>query len=172
MTPTRANLELKARLGDPAAARAALVALGARLAAVEDQLDTYFAVPHGRLKLREINGREALLIWYDRPDARVSRRCDYHLVPTADPAGLRAALSAALTVRGEVRKRREIFLWHNVRIHLDEVAGLGRFVEFEAVLGPDDDPAASQVRLATLGERLGLTPDHHEATSYADLLGL
>jgi len=34
-----------------------------------------------------------------------------------------------------VSKRREIYLWHNVRIHLDAVTGLGSFVEFEAVLG-------------------------------------
>jgi adenylate cyclase class IV len=34
-----------------------------------------------------------------------------------------------------VSKRREIYLWHNVRIHPDAVTGLGSFVEFEAVFG-------------------------------------
>ncbi|MGK3856667.1 class IV adenylate cyclase, partial [Enterococcus faecium] len=82
----------------------------------------------GRLKLREIDGQAAVLIWYDRPDHDAARLSKYHLVPVADPAALKAALTDALGVRGEVRKRREIYLWHNVRIHLDEVAGLGSFL--------------------------------------------
>ena len=51
-----------------------------------------------------------------------------------DAGALKTALVAALGIRGVVHKRREIYLWHNVRIHLDEVAGLGALVEFEAVL--------------------------------------
>ena len=55
-------------------------------------------------------------------------------MPIAEPALLKAALTAALGVRRVVDKRREIFLADNVRIHLDDVAGLGTFLEFEAVL--------------------------------------
>lgn len=171
MTPRR-NLEVKARCADLSSARAVALALGAQAAGIEAQTDTYFRVPHGRLKLREIDGQTAVLIAYDRPDASAVRLSAYHLVPVSEPATLKAALAAALGLRGAVAKRREILLWHNVRIHLDEVANLGTFVEFEAVLGPDDDEAMAAVRLAELGAALGIETAHHLAPSYADLLGL
>src|SRR5262245_32987098 len=141
--PLRRNLELKARCPDLPAAREAALRLGARLTSTESQLDTFFRAAHGRLQLREIDGQPAVLIWYDRPDLDRPRGCDYFLVPAPDPALLKIALTAALGVRGAVRKRREVYLWHNVRAHLDEVEGLGRFLEFEAVLSPDEGEAAS-----------------------------
>jgi predicted adenylyl cyclase CyaB len=166
------NLELKARHADLRAAAAAVERLGARGPAAEDQTDTYFRVPNGRLKLREIAGRPGVLIWYDRPDRADARTSAYLLVPVPDPDGLRTALTAALSVRGAVRKRRTIYLWHNVRIHLDEVAGLGTFVEFEAVLWPGEDEPTARARLEELGRLLGIGPADHLAPSYADLLGL
>jgi predicted adenylyl cyclase CyaB len=168
----RRNLELKARHPDLAAARETVRRLGAQPAGTEDQTDTFFHVPQGRLKLREIDGRPAVLIWYDRPDDEGVRPSRYHLVTVEDPAGLRAALAAGLGVRGQVRKRREIFLWHNVRVHLDEVAGLGTFVEFEAVLSPTEDEAISQARLDRLGETLAIDSSLRVSRSYVDLLGL
>jgi adenylate cyclase class IV len=166
------NLELKARHPDLHAAAAAAEQLGARGPTVEDQTDTYFRVPNGRLKLREILGQPAVLIWYTRPDLRDARTSAYQLVPVPDPGGLRAALAGALTVRGMVRKRRTIYLWHNVRIHLDEVDGLGTFVEFEAVLSPGEDEAAARRRLEELCRVMAIRPEDHLAPSYADLLGL
>ena len=168
----RRNLELKARHPNLAAARELVQELGAAQAGVEVQLDTYFRARHGRLKLREIQRQAATLIWYDRADQAKARICQYRLVPIAEPEPLKAALAAALGVRGEVSKRREIFLWHNIRIHLDEVAGLGTFVEFEAVLSPEDDEAIAQERLKHLSDRLGISPGDVMAQSNAELLGL
>lgn len=169
MTPRR-NLEVKARCADLSRARAASLALGAQAAGIEAQTDTYFHVPHGRLKLREINGLTAVLIAYERPNIGAARLSAYHLVPVSNPASLKAALTAALGLRGAVIKRREILLWHNVRIHLDEVSNLGTFVEFEAVLGPGDDETTAAARLAQLGAALGIESADHLAPSYADLL--
>ena len=84
---------------------------------------------------------------------------------------MHAALSNALGMRGEVRKRREVWHWHNVRVHLDEVGELGTFIEFEAVLDEESDEAISVVRLETLGRALGLDPANDVPGSYADLLG-
>ena len=169
----RRNLELKARHGDLAAARKAVQAIaGISTGGVENQVDTYFQVPHGRLKLREINEESATLIFYQRPDQAAARICNYQLVPVPNPAPLKTALSAALGIRGVVRKRREIYFWHNVRIHLDEVAGLGTFVEFEAVLGPEDDERLAQERLDQLCRLFGISPGDLLGRSNADLLGL
>ena len=169
--PPSRNVELKCRCRDLAAARAAAVSLDAKDGGVLRQVDTYFPVPHGRLKLRVTEGSTAELIWYDRADAATARHSDYRLTPTDRPAELRASLAAALGVRGEVRKVRHLLLWQNVRIHLDDVAGLGTFVEFEAVLGAGETEPAGHARLAELCRTMSLTPADRLATSYADLSG-
>src|SRR5262249_9643614 len=113
-----------------------------------------------------------VLISYNRPDQPGVRSSSYRLVPVPNPAALEAALSAALGLRGRVRKRRAIYFWHNVRIHLDEVTGLGTFIEFEAVLSESEDEAASQAHLAELCRALAVDPADSLAPSYADLMGI
>jgi adenylate cyclase class IV len=172
LSETRRNLELKTRHADLAAARQAVLHLGARAVTIEEQTDTYFRVPHGRLKLREVADRPAVLIWYERPDSSLARLSAYYLVPVSEPSLLKQALTAALGARGKVCKRREILLWHNVRIHLDQVDGLGTFVEFEAVLGGGDDEPTATAQLEELSKALAIQQANLVATSYADLLGL
>ena len=171
----RRNLELKLRLPDLATVRRACAAV-AKPAGAMEQVDTYFHVPHGRLKLREQLGAaaapEATLIAYHRPDKADVRASEYHLVPVPDAAALKAALSAALGVRGVVRKRRELLRYHNVRIHLDEVGGLGTFLEFEAIISQQADEELSSRRLSELCRLLGLDRSRGIAGSYADLLGV
>jgi adenylate cyclase class IV len=166
----QSNYEVKARCSDLAAARAAVIRLGARPAEVVNQTDTFFDARRGRLKLREVEGRAAELIWYDRPNRTGPRLSSYHLVPVADGPGLRAALAAALGLGREVRKRREVLLWENVRIHLDEVDGLGTFVEFEAVLGPGETLDTSRERLDQLVEAVRVRLEDKVGQAYADLL--
>jgi predicted adenylyl cyclase CyaB len=172
MAVLQQNLELKARCPNLEAARASVGRLGARAVGIEVQTDTFFRVPSGRLKLREIEGQPAVLIWYDRPDELSARRSRYYLNSVPDPEKMKATLTAALGVRGVVHKRRAIYLWHNVRIHLDEVCDLGTFVEFEAVLGPGDEVPAAETRLDDLCRVLSIVPADHLAVAYADLLGL
>lgn len=168
----RQNLEVKVRHADLDAAREALGRLGAQFGAIEVQRDTYFRVPRGRLKLREIDGRVANLIWYERPDREGVRGSAYYLVPVADAPAMRAALTAALGITGEVRKQREIHFWHNVRIHLDQVNGLGSFLEMEAVLASEPDEIASRERLHHLSAALGISAASQIASSYIDLQGI
>ena len=147
-----------------------LLALPPRHHAAEAQTDTYFQVHAGRLKLREIEGQAAQLIWYLRPDTAGGRLSDYQLTAVLDPAALRAMLAGALGLRRVVKKRREIYLWKNVRIHLDVVEGLGSFLELEAVVTAEEDLAASQRHLDMLTDALGIRPGDTIAGSYADLL--
>ena len=172
-TSPRRNIELKARCPDLAAASRAARAIGARDAGLLVQTDSYFQVPRGRLKLRETDGKPAELIWYVRPNETSFRGSDYYVLPVPEPAATRAALSAALGLRGVVAKRRELMLWHNVRIHLDQVDRLGSFIEFEAVVGGDDaDEATSHQRLAELARALHVRDEDRIAVSYSDLLGI
>ncbi|MGB7158971.1 MAG: class IV adenylate cyclase [Tepidisphaeraceae bacterium] len=177
----RRNIELKSRLANLSAAREAALRLGARDAGLLEQTDTYFHCTTGRLKLRETVGRDAELIAYARPDHPDARASDYHLISVAEPGPLKRGLANALGVRVVVVKRRQLLIWHdstdlaevNVRIHLDEVQGLGSFCEFEAVLGETNDPndeSASTAGLAVLADALGLHARDRIATSYCDLL--
>jgi predicted adenylyl cyclase CyaB len=134
------------------------------------QQDTYFHCRAGRLKLRTIEGRPAQLVSYTRPDRTDVALSRYHLVDVPDPAALEEALAATLGIWVVVRKRREIFLYHNVRIHLDQVDELGCFLEFEAVLGATDDEPDSRSRLDFLSHHFGLSPACLLETSYSDLL--
>src|SRR5215204_3744415 len=138
--PSR-NVELKAHDPDPARTLERALAARAEDRGLIRQRDTYFAVRHGRLKLREEEPGGATLIAYDRPDAATERVSDYRLVPVAEPALLRDALVAATGVAVVVEKRRELLMWETVRIHLDEVDGLGAFLELEAVAEPGSDLA-------------------------------
>jgi len=166
------NIELKARCRDLAAAEAAARRLDVRDAGVQEQIDTYFHCQRGRLKLREIVGVRAELIWYDRSNEARSRQSDYRLVAVPNADELKATLAAACGVRGEVRKHRHVLLWHNVRIHLDRVDDLGSFVEFEAVMGPGEDEPTGHARLAELCRAMAIAPDDYLEVSYSDLLGL
>ena len=170
------NIEIKARCGELDGARAAAEKLGAHPGGFLDQTDTYYRAAHGRLKLREINSERAELIWYVRPDDADARSSDYHVAPIAleNVPGVKAALAAAVGVRGIVRKRRELWRWHNVRIHLDTVESLGTFIEFEAVIGPDagEDESTAHARLAELCRAMNVRDDDRLAQSYSDLLEL
>ncbi|MEN8159378.1 MAG: class IV adenylate cyclase, partial [Myxococcota bacterium] len=148
-----ANLELKARCSDLAAARRRAEAVATEWLGVDTQVDTYFRAPGGRLKLRESTLSGAQLIPYLRPDAKEARRSDYVVIPVPEPERTRALLTALLGVHRVVRKRREIALHHNVRIHLDRVEGLGDFVELEAVWdGSPEGEAEQATRVAFLRE--------------------
>jgi predicted adenylyl cyclase CyaB len=164
------NIELKARLSDLDAARRVAESVATRRLGGQRQVDIYFHCRDGRLKLREIDGLSAQLVWYDRPDQQGPKASDYVLVPVANPQTLKAALAAALGIRVVVRKRREIFLVDNVRIHLDEVDGLGPFLEFESVLSAEIDDARGRDQLDALAATFSIDKADLQSGSYADLI--
>ncbi len=126
------NFEFKARLKDEKHIRTTLKNLRARFLGTDRQVDTYFQVQHGRLKVRE--GRlENALIFYQRADASRARRATIDLMLLPRRNSVRAILANALPVLAAVDKRREIYFVGNVKIHLDRVRSLGRFIEVEAI---------------------------------------
>jgi homotetrameric cytidine deaminase len=165
------NLELKARDPEPQQTVARCRALGASDEGVLEQRDTYFAGRHGRLKLREQDGSAAELIAYRRPDTREAQESAFIRAGVADPAALQEALGAALGETVVVVKRRRLWMWENVRIHLDDVLGLGTFIELEAMVGRGlntEEEAAEKV--ARLRSELAIADDALIAAGYADLL--
>ena len=164
------NVELKARVRDLARLRQTAERVATEYLGWQHQIDTYFRCPRGRLKLREIEGQQAQLVGYMRPDATGSKVSDYRLTAVIDAASLKQTLAAALDVLVVVDKQREIFLYQNVRIHLDRVAGLGTFLEFEAVLSGEIDQAQGQAQVVFLRGEFSIDPGDLLALSYSDLL--
>ncbi len=165
------NVELKARDADPEATAARCLALGAEDHGVLSQRDTYFGRAAGRLKLREQGERGSQLIAYRRPDASGPEESSYVIAPVAAPEELVEALAAALGTTVVVAKRRRLFIWERVRIHLDEVDGLGTFIELEALVGPGlNDLATAREKVRRLRAELAIEDDALVAVGYSDLL--
>jgi homotetrameric cytidine deaminase len=164
----RRNVELKALDPDPQRSLATCRELGAEDRGVLHQRDTYFRTRSGRLKLREEDGAGAVLIQYDRPDAAAARESRYRLTRVEDPDELRASLDSALGRLVVVDKERHLLVWEGVRIHLDDVAGLGSFVELEGVAPPGSDLEPEREKVAHLQRALGI--DEILTDSYSDRL--
>lgn len=163
-------IEIKARCTQAQRIRDYLRSHGADIRGIDHQTDTYFQVPHGRLKLRE--GRiENTLIYYERADQESAKQSNVLLTKTQPDFALKAQLTQALGVLVVVKKQREIAFIDNVKFHIDRVEGLGHFVEIEAIdnegtIGPERLRAQCQ----SFQNALGIQPRDLVAESYSDLL--
>lgn len=168
----RRNLELKVRYPDLERAARIIESLGAEYGGTIQQLDTYFHSQNGRLKLREYAQSEddAQLIWYDRDDDPDICSSRYLLTQIREPAAFKESLRRSVGVLIEVRKARELYVWENIRIHLDDVAGLGRFIEFEAILFDNTGDEEGRHKLQNLCHHLQIEPDLYVGESYATLV--
>ena len=161
------NLELKASLASIKGAREQAAALGGVSKGTLLQSDTYFRVPRGRLKLRECVGSGSELIYYERDEVAPERWSHYVKEPVGNPEGLWRVLEKALGVRAVVDKKRDLYLYKNARIHIDEVAGLGTFIEFEV---QGNDPAASMSLMKELRECFGVRTESVIRASYGEMM--
>jgi predicted adenylyl cyclase CyaB len=164
-----ANIEIKARARNFADIRRRAEALSDAPVQVIPQEDTFFNTPNGRLKLRVLSDR-AQLIYYERPDRDGPKRSDYHIFETGDPDNLKITLSLAFGVRGTVSKTRYLYLVGQTRVHLDDVQGLGQFMELEVVLRPEQSDAEGKAIAEDLMNKLGVRPDDLLEGAYMDLL--
>ena len=164
------NIEVKARIDSLSDVRARLPALPCHGEHHLYQTDTFFHVVRGRLKLREFADGTGELIFYERPDEAGPKLSQYDRIPCDDTVPVLRALSTALGVRGVIRKRRQVVLIGNTRIHLDEVEGLGSFLELEVVLRDSDTVAAGQRTAAELLQILGIPESKLVSGAYLDLL--
>lgn len=164
------NFEFKAKVDDIATYENQLLTLTPTFHGIDHQIDTYFHVQHGRLKLREGNIENAL-IQYDREDvagAKVSHIILYTHVPNI---ALKDILIRQLGVKIVVDKKRKIYFIDNVKFHFDIVEKLGTFIEVEAI---DDKEAFTIEELKLQCDKyftfFGLTQRHIIDKSYSDLL--
>lgn len=164
------NIEVKARVDDleAVARRAAPLSRHGPEAIAQD--DTFFHAPNGRLKLRVFGDGSGELIAYDRSDRAGPKTSDYVRCPVAEPALLREALARSCGQRGRVRKQRTLYLIGATRVHLDEVEGLGTFVELEVMLTDDQTAEEGAAVARSLLAAFGIGEQQLLAGAYIDLL--
>jgi adenylate cyclase len=165
------NLEIKARVRDWEGMHARAAALADGPAELIAQEDTFFRVADGRLKLRVFADGTGELIFYQRPDAEGPKESRYLRTPLPEPAPLRESLAAAWGEIGRVVKRRTLYLVGRTRIHLDEVEGLGRFMELELILADGERPEDAEAEARGLMQALGVAEGDLVEGAYLDLLG-
>jgi adenylate cyclase class 2 len=165
-------VELKARVSDHEVLKKKLSALGAEHAGTFRQTDSYFRVPEGRLKLREVEGDGvAELIYYEREDIAGPKSDDAFILRVKEPEELKKILKKIVAPLVIVEKVREIYRIEGTQIHLDTVKSLGEFIEFERQTS--DDPKGiekDRLILEKLMEELKIDPRNLETLSYSDLL--
>lgn len=164
------NVEIKARTNDLESLARRAESLAGSPPEILEQQDTFFPVRRGRLKLRRFDAEFGELIFYDRPDAEGPKTSAYDAAPVADPDRLAAVLAAAFGTAGIVRKRRRVYIVGQMRVHLDEVEGLGTFLELEVMLHAGQS-AEEGARIAhELMARLDVREEDLIAGAYVDLL--
>lgn len=164
------NVEIKARLADPGRQREIAAGLADGSPERIEQEDTFFRVPRGRLKLRDLGGGRGELIAYDRSDLTGPSESRYAIFPAPDAAALCALLRSVLDVRGVVRKRREVFRVGRTRVHLDRVEGLGAYLELEVVLEPGEPRERGEATARDLVRKLEIDDRDLVDVAYIDLL--
>jgi predicted adenylyl cyclase CyaB len=134
------------------------------------QEDRYYKVKRGRLKLRLQEGSPAELIFYRRADSDRPRKSHYEIYYTPSPESLQSILTLALDSDTTIQKTRALFVYHNVRIHLDRVKFLGEFLELESVVNYSTSQQQALHHLEEIQQYLQSFLLKPVAAGYADLM--
>lgn len=164
------NIEIKARARNFDEIRRRAEKLSDGPVEVIPQEDIFFNTLQGRLKLRVFSDERGQLIYYTRPDQAGPKRSNYHISHTSDPANLKRVLELAYGIRGVVRKTRYLYLVGQTRVHLDDVEGLGQFIELEVVMQEGQSDAEGQRIAEELIVSLGVESSDLLEGAYMDLL--
>jgi len=164
------NIEFKAASADIIAAEKILLQHDPRFIGEDHQVDTYFTVATGRMKLREGNIENAL-IHYERENTAGSKSSQVILYQHQPDKNLKAILEKALGIKAVVDKRRKIYFIGNVKFHFDNVQNLGTFIEVEAI---DTDGSIGKEKLQEQCDYyaaiLGVKEEDFLAVSYSDMI--
>ncbi len=163
------NIEIKARINDYEKIKKLIEDICSIPIEIEQQEDTFFNTKHGRLKLREGDGESAIM-YYNRSDSHEPKQSDIALSFIDNPNALKTVLDKSIGIRGTVSKKRILYKYEQTRIHLDNVKGLGKFIELEVVLKPDQTSSDGEIIAYKLMEKLGIQKNDLIDVAYIDLI--
>jgi predicted adenylyl cyclase CyaB len=164
------NVEFKAKAHNIAELETKLQSLSPIFKGEDHQIDTYFNVNKGRLKLREGNIENAL-IYYERANTAGSKLSQILLYQHSPNGTLKEILIKTLGVKTIVDKRRRIYFIENVKFHFDTVQDLGTFIEVEAI---DKDGSIGIEKITAqckyYAEFFEIKEQNYLAYSYSDMV--
>ena len=164
------NIEIKARTSNPGKVRNQLLENNAAFMGTDQQTDTYFNVPVGRLKLRQGNIENAL-IYYTRTNQAGPKQSNCEVWPAPDSNGLRQILESSLGILVTVTKTREIYFIDNIKFHIDTIRELGNFIEIEASNKTADVSSEKlNEQCRHFMELFGIKDEELVEASYSDML--
>ncbi|MFH2029074.1 MAG: class IV adenylate cyclase [Bacteroidota bacterium] len=129
------NLELKLKLASHKEIRKTLRSIKAEFKGILRQKDIYYKTSGMLLKLRTVNGKHEL-IKYRRDESGADRWSDYELL-FLEGENVETYFNDFFETECIVEKSRELWLYKDTRIHLDDVKYLGLFLELETVVKED-----------------------------------
>lgn len=135
-----------------------------------NQKDIYYKVNYGRLKLRSVNNKQNELIFYLRPNQINSKKSKYFRIKIISPYIANTLIKLFVGLKGVVKKERKLFLYENIRIHLDTVEDLGDFIEFEYLIDSSHTEEMGHERLSRLLDQINIDKKTLCSTSYIDML--
>ena len=175
--------ELKASLeglptGEPEAAMEALGFIPARVLRQRDDYynapDRDFRVTDEALRLRwyEENGVSRVILTYKGPKLgqAASSRTEHETQVLGREQTEKLLLALGYTPAYQVEKLRREFTLGDVTLCLDQVKGLGRYLELELLIPDGGDRKGAENRLLSLLDRLGVSRTALTRSSYLELL--
>jgi len=164
------NVEIKASLTDRERALNTAARLSDSGREIIHQQDIFFRCQGARLKLRIFAVDRGELIRYQRDDVAEVRCSQYSIARTSDPSVLVDILTKTLGQLGTVRKTRTLYRVGQTRIHIDQVEGLGDFLELEVVLRIGQTEMEGKGIAEALLREFGIEQKQLIGTAYIDLL--
>jgi predicted adenylyl cyclase CyaB len=164
------NIEFKAMVNDLREVETRLQTLSPVFKGLDHQIDTYFNVPHGRLKLREGNIEHAL-IQYHRDNLAGAKESSVVLYKHKPDPALKQILTLQFGVLKVVDKQRKIYFIDHVKFHFDQVLGLGEFMEVEVI--NENNRFTMEELQAECKRWIGffdILPEQFVETSYSDMI--
>ncbi len=164
------NFEFKAQAADLNSLEKKIQELDPVFIGTDHQVDTYFNVSNGRLKLREGNIENAL-IWYERKNTMGAKSSRVLLYQHTPDKMLKAILIKLHGIKVVVDKKRKIYFIDHVKFHFDVVTALGTFVEVEAI-DRNGDIGIQQLQLdcEKYASVFNIQREDYIPYSYSDLL--
>jgi predicted adenylyl cyclase CyaB len=166
-----ANIEIKSVCPDFDLMRIRLSRIGARKVDTIVQRDVYYDVGENmRKKMRVITDGHTELITYKRPNEKDARQSSYHVHRVISPVICHLHHKLRYGVKVVVDKKRELWMWKTVRIHLDYITSLGKFLELESMVKEGTSEEEARRLCDEMVEALKLGSENYLAESYSDLL--
>ncbi|MGN6248531.1 MAG: class IV adenylate cyclase [Ginsengibacter sp.] len=163
------NFEFKARTNELLSLEHKLLSLSPKFIGEDHQVDTYFNVGKGRLKLREGNIENAL-IYYERDNVADSKQSNVLLYKFQPDPSLKEILAKVHGIKTIVDKRRKIYFIDNVKFHFDTVQSFGTFVEVEAINSGNIPVEKLKEQCNYYASFFDIQHEDFESKSYSDLI--